>query len=103
MLNCGGQPVRKSKQSGGPVLKSGRPPRALLSVRSALVLTVAVLAALGGAGLFYAAHRPVALTVLGAVGIFAAALKLLDSLIELSPSNLRSVLGRRGVFTPVGH
>jgi hypothetical protein len=35
-----------------------RHPRALLSVRSALVLTVAVLAALGGAGLFYAASTP---------------------------------------------
>jgi hypothetical protein len=47
-----------------------------------LVLTVSLLAALGGAGLLYAAHRPVALIVLGAVGIFAGALKLLDSLIE---------------------
>jgi hypothetical protein len=73
------QPVRKTKD------KPGGRPKALLSVRSAFVLTVAVLAALGGAGLFYAAHRPVALIVLGAVGIFAAALKLLDSLIELGP------------------
>jgi hypothetical protein len=58
--------------------------RALLSVRSALVLTVSVLAALGGAALLYTAHRPAALIVLGAVGIFAGALKLLDSLIELA-------------------
>ena len=68
--------------------KSGSPsgePRKLLSVRSALVLTLAVLAALGGAALLYAAHRPVALIVLGAVGILAAALKLFDSMIELNP------------------
>jgi hypothetical protein len=63
--------------------ESPRPPRKLLSVRSALVLTLAVLAALGGAGLLYLAHRPVALVVLGAIGILAAALKLFDSTIEL--------------------
>ena len=49
------------------------------------MLGFAVLTALGGAGLLYAAHRPVALVVLGAVGIFAAALKLFDSMIELKP------------------
>jgi hypothetical protein len=59
-------------------------PWALLSVRSALVLTVSVLAALSGAALMYAARRPAALVVLGAAGIFAGALKLLDSLIELA-------------------
>jgi hypothetical protein len=77
-------------QSRNPaVRKSSEPhrrPRGLLSVRAALVLGFAVLAALGGAGLLYAAHRPVALVVLGAVGIFAAALKLFDSMIELMPS-----------------
>jgi hypothetical protein len=49
-----------------------------------VVLGFALLAALGGAGLLYAAHGPLALVVFGAVGIFAAALKLLDSMIELS-------------------
>jgi hypothetical protein len=73
-------------QSRNPAVRKGRepnrrPPR-LLSIRAALVLGFAVLAALGGAGLLYAAHRPVALVVLGAVGIFAAALKFLDSTIE---------------------
>jgi hypothetical protein len=83
-------PDRKTKDNPG-----GRP-KALLSVRSAFVLTVAVLAALGGAGLFYAAHRPAALIVLGAVGIFAAALKLLDSLIELGPRVLDPFGGAGG-------
>jgi hypothetical protein len=76
------QPGRKAKDKPGPS------PRALLSVRAAFILTVAVLAALGGAGLLYAAHRPVALIVLGAAGTFAAALKMLDSLIELGPASL---------------
>ena len=54
----------------------------LLSVRSALVLSLAFLAAIGGAGLLFAAHRPTPLIVLGSVAIFASALKLIDSLIE---------------------
>ena len=68
------------------VHKSGSPggePRKLLSVRSALVLGFAVLVGLGGAALLYVAHRPIALVVLGAVAVFAAALKLFDSIIEL--------------------
>ena len=73
------------RKSGPPGPGRDRRPRGLLSVRSALVLGFAVLTALGGAGLLYAAHRPVALVVLGAVGIFAAALKLFDSMIELKP------------------
>ena len=67
-------------------------PRALLSVRTALVLTVAVLAGLGGAVLLYAAHRPVALVVFGAVGVLGGALKLLDGLIELGSLIRRVVL-----------
>lgn len=55
------QAVRKRKQAGGPALRPDRTSRPLLSVRSALVLTVSELAALGGAVLLYAAHRPVAL------------------------------------------
>jgi hypothetical protein len=73
------------RKSGPPGPGRDRRPRGLLSVRSALVLGFAVLTALGGAGLLYAAHRPVALVVLGAVGVFAAALKLFDSMIELKP------------------
>lgn len=83
------QPVRKTKDQrradpdrapnrSNPV----RQPGALLPVRSALVLTVAVLIGLGGAGLLYVAHRPVALIVLGGLGFFGGALKLLDSMIE---------------------
>jgi hypothetical protein len=59
-----------------------RQARGLLSVRSALVLALALLAAIGGAGLLWAAHRPPALMALGAVAIFAGALKLLDGIIE---------------------
>jgi hypothetical protein len=69
-------PDRRSDQS------TDESPRGLLSVRSALVLMLALLAAGGGAALLYAAHRPVALTVLGAFGIFAAALTLFDRMIE---------------------
>jgi hypothetical protein len=54
----------------------------LLSVRSALVLSLALLAALGGAGLLFAAHRSPPLIALGAGAIFAAALQLLNSVIE---------------------
>ena len=57
-------------------------PRGLLSVRSALVLTLALIAAGGGTVLLYAAHRPTALIVLGAFGVFAAALSLFDRMIE---------------------
>jgi hypothetical protein len=49
------------------------------------VLLVALIAAGGGAVLLYAAHRPVALIVLGAFGVFAAALTLVDRVIELNP------------------
>jgi hypothetical protein len=62
--------------------KPDQPQRGLLSVRSALVLTLALIAASGGAVLLYAAHRPAALIVLGAFGIFAAALTLIDRMIE---------------------
>ena len=54
----------------------------LLSVRSALVLALALIAAIGGAALLFAAHRSSALVALGGLGIFAGALKLLDSIIE---------------------
>jgi hypothetical protein len=62
--------------------KPDQPQCGLLSVRSALVLTLALIAAGGGAVLLYAAHRPAALIVLGAFGIFAAALTLIDRMIE---------------------
>jgi hypothetical protein len=68
-----------------------RPPRRLFTVRSALVLQLALLTALGGAGLLLAGHRTIAQTALGSVAILGAALKLFDSLIELCGS-----LGWRG-------
>ena len=71
------------RKNSSPDREPDRPSRALLSVRSALVLTVALLIGFGGAALLYAAHRPVALIALGAVGFCGGALKLLDSMIEL--------------------
>jgi hypothetical protein len=71
------------RKSGSPQGTPNRPSRALLSVRSALILALAVLAALGGAVLLYSAHRPAAVIALGAVSILAAAVKLFDDLIEL--------------------
>jgi hypothetical protein len=47
-----------------------------------LVLTLALIAAGGGAVLLYAAHRPTPLVALGAFGIFAAALTFIDRMIE---------------------
>jgi hypothetical protein len=60
----------------------GHHARRLLSVRSALIIELAVLAGLGGAGLLYLAHRSPVQITLSAIGIFAASLKLLDSMIE---------------------
>jgi len=78
--------VRKSSPNGSPGRKPDRrpdrPQRGLLSVRSALVLTLALIVAGGGAVLLYAALTPAALIVLGAFGIFASALTLIDRMIE---------------------
>jgi hypothetical protein len=60
----------------------GRKP-ALLPLRSAFVLTLALLVALAVGGLLYVAHRSVALAVLGAGGAFAAAATLFNWMIEL--------------------
>ena len=77
------QPRNPARRKGNsPDREPDRPTRALLSVRSALVLTVAMLVGFGGAALLDIAHRPVALVLLGGVGFFGGALKLLDSLIE---------------------
>ena len=55
---------------------------ALVSLRSAFVLTLALFTAISAGALLFAAHRPIALAVLGAGGAFAAALPLLDRMIE---------------------
>jgi hypothetical protein len=70
--------VRKVRKDQYPRSKT----QSLLSVRSALILALALLTAIGAAGLLYAAHRPVALIVLGGLGAFAAALKLLNDVID---------------------
>lgn len=74
--------TRKSSPNGSPGRRPDRPPRGLLSVRSALVLTLALFTAGGGAVLLAVALTPPALIILGAFGIFASALKLFDSIIE---------------------
>jgi hypothetical protein len=65
-----------------PDAGSDEPQRGLLSVRAALVLILALIAAGGAAVLLYAAHRPAALIILGAFGVFAAAVTLIDRMIE---------------------
>ncbi len=74
------------RKSGSPRREPDPPPRKLLSVRSTLILTLAVLAGRGCAVLLYAAHPPAALVALGGVGIFVPALKFFDWLIELGLS-----------------
>jgi hypothetical protein len=54
----------------------------LLTVRAALLLGFAVIIALGAGWLLLATHRPIATTVLSSVAVFAAALKLLNDLVE---------------------
>jgi hypothetical protein len=66
----------------GPDEGPDQPQRGLLSVRSALVLTLALIVAGGAAVLLHAAHRPAALIALGALGFFAVALPLIDRMIE---------------------
>jgi hypothetical protein len=65
--------------------------RALLSLRSAFVLTLALLVALAAGGLLYAAHHSIAPAVLGAGGAFAASVTFLNWVIEL-PAQKRRVL-----------
>ena len=71
-------PRRRTSPDRGPDPRR----RGLVSVRSALVLTLALIAAGGGAVLLYAAHRPAALIVLGAFGVFVAAVTVIDRMIE---------------------
>jgi hypothetical protein len=63
----------------------GRKP-ALLSLRSAYVLTMALLVALAAGGLLYAAHHSMPLAVFGGGGAFGVALPLFNSMIELRPA-----------------
>lgn len=59
-----------------------RVPRALLTVRSALILLMASLSAIGAGWLLYAAHHSFALAVLGGAAAFAAAVPFLNSVID---------------------
>jgi hypothetical protein len=70
--------------------------RALLSLRSAFVLTLTLLVTIAAGGLLYAAYHSTVLAVLGAGGAFAAALKLINDMIELR----LAVTSRRGLGSP---
>jgi len=74
--------IRKHESGAGERTSQQARGNRLLSVRSALVLSLAFTIAAGGACLLYAAHRPPPMIVLGSAGIFATAIKLIDSLIE---------------------
>lgn len=56
-------------------------PRPLLSMRTAIVLTLAVLAGLAATALMTLAHRPLPEAVFVGLGVLAAAVKFFDSLI----------------------
>lgn len=86
------------RKSGSPGREPDPAPRKLLSVRSALILTLAVLAGLVSAVLLYAAHRPDALVALGGGGICAPALKFFDWLIELRPFRSLIHVDARGLY-----
>ena len=78
----------------------------LLSLRSAFILTMALLVALGAGGLLYAAHHSIAQAVLGAGAAFAATATFLNWVIELRSGRGGSTSGRHDVrFGPVvpGH
>lgn len=74
--------IRKYESGAGERADLEAKGNRLLSVRSALVLSLAFIVAAGGACLLYAAHRPAPMIALGSAGIFATAIKLIDSLIE---------------------
>jgi hypothetical protein len=54
----------------------------LLSERSALIVTMALLVAVGGAGLLHAAHQPAAMVAFTAVAIFAGSVRLFSDLVD---------------------
>jgi hypothetical protein len=56
--------------------------RGLLTVRSAVILLFASLAAIGAGCLLYAAHHSFALAVLGGAAAFAAAVPFFNSVID---------------------
>ena len=64
-----------------PVQRQAGRPQRLLSIRSALILTLAALTGLGGAGLLYLAHTTAALIALGGLSMFAGAAQFFDWLI----------------------
>jgi hypothetical protein len=70
--------VIKANRGSRPTRKT----HGLLSVRSALVLALAALTAIGGAALLFASHEPTAVVALGGFASFAGAVKLFDYLIE---------------------
>ena len=76
--------VMRKARNDYPVRKQQRMPgrkQRLLSERSALIVTMALLAAAGSAGLLHAADQPVPMIVFTTVGVFVGALRLFSDLI----------------------
>lgn len=74
------RPHAKRKPNAGQ--PRNRRNRRLLSVRSALILWIALMVAIGAAYSLGLLGRPVPLIVSGAVGGFVVAVKFLDDLID---------------------
>ena len=70
------KPVRKSGHNPDPA------PRHLLTVRSALILLLAVLTAAGAAGLQLAAHRSGPLVAFTGFGVLGLAIAFYNQIIE---------------------
>jgi hypothetical protein len=78
-VNQEGRAIRAQRAKPG---NNPRRPRRLFTLRTVVVVELAALIALGGAGLLFAAHRAVPLIIFAAVGIFGAGLKVINDLIE---------------------
>jgi hypothetical protein len=76
-----GQPSKR-KRNRAERQNRNNPQKRLLSLRSVVVFQIASLAGIGSGYLLYLAHRPMSLVVMGAIGIFAVAVRFVDDLID---------------------
>lgn len=72
-----------AKQRTRAVAKKHRPhpPRRLFSIRSVVIMQLAVLTAVGAAALLMAGHRPIAQAALGALGVLGIAVRFFNEMI----------------------
>ena len=75
-------PARKDHGRKRPRSRGNQPQQLKLSVRTTVVLLLALYAALAAAGLLYEAHQVTPLIVMGSIGAFVTAYDFLDSKIE---------------------